>query len=75
MGISNIYGITPGTTKRYRGEEIQMWLDEHPEVTNYVIIDDDNDMLDSQESHLVQTSWYDGIQDYNVERAINILNS
>ena len=40
-----------------------------------VIVDDDNDMLDEQESHLVQTSWYDGINDYNVEQAIKILNN
>lgn len=74
MGIPQIYGITPGTVKRYRGEEIKLWLDEHPEVTNYVIIDDDNDMLDEQDSHLVQTSWLTGITDYDVEKAINILN-
>lgn len=75
MGIPQIYGITPGTAKRYRGEEIKLWLDEHPEVTNYVIIDDDNDMLDEQYPHLVQTSWYEGINDCNVEKAINILNN
>ena len=74
MGIPQIYGITPGTVKRYRGEEIKLWLDEHPEVINYVIIDDDNDMLDEQDSHLVQTSWLTGITDYDVEKAINILN-
>ena len=74
MGIPQIYGITPGTVKRYRGEEIKLWLDEHPEVTNYVIIDDDNDMLDEQDLHLVQTSWLTGITDYDVEKAINILN-
>lgn len=75
MGIPLIYGITPGTVKRYRGEEIKMWLDEHPEATNYVIIDDDNDMLDEQDSHLVQTSWLTGITDYDVEKAIKILNN
>lgn len=75
MGIPQIYGITPGTVKRYRGEEIKLWLDEHPEVTNYVIIDDDSDMLDEQYPHLVQTSWLTGITDCDVEKAINILNN
>ena len=37
--------------------------------------DDDNDMLDEQEPHFVQTSWYEGINDYNVEKAIEILNN
>lgn len=39
-----------------RGEEIKEWLDLHPEVTNYVIIDDDPDMLEEQMSHFVKTS-------------------
>lgn len=75
MGIPYTYGITPWSKDRHRGSEIKEWLDAHPEVTNYVIIDDDNDMLDEQEPHFVQTSWYDGINDYNVEKAIEILNN
>lgn len=39
-----------------RGDEIQAWLDKHTDVTNYVILDDDSDMLDSQKSNFVQTS-------------------
>ena len=75
MGISNTYGITPWSRDRHRGSEIKEWLDEHPEVTSYVIIDDDSDMLEEQKSHFVQTSWHDGINDHNVEKAIKILNN
>jgi len=40
-----------------RGHEIQQWLDEHQtEVTHYVILDDDNDMLQSQRHNFVRTS-------------------
>lgn len=39
-----------------RGHEIQQWLDEHPEVENYVILDDDNDFLTSQRGNFVRTS-------------------
>ena len=39
-----------------RGHEIQDWLDKHKEVTNYVIIDDDNDMLDNQRENFVRTA-------------------
>jgi len=39
-----------------RGSEIQEWLDNHPEVTSYVILDDDTDMLPSQIDNFVQTS-------------------
>lgn len=40
-----------------RGHEIQEWLDKHQtEVTHYVIIDDDNDMLQSQRGNFVRTA-------------------
>jgi len=45
-----------------RGEEIQKWLDAHPEVTDYVILDDDQDMLDSQKDHFVKTTFMHGFQ-------------
>ena len=40
-------GIT-GNRKKLRGEEIQEWLDNHPEVTDYAILDDDSDMTEEQ---------------------------
>lgn len=40
-------GIT-GDRKSLRGEEIQEWLDNYPEVTDYAILDDDSDMLPEQ---------------------------
>lgn len=39
-----------------RGYEIEQWLELHPEVINYVIIDDDDDMLDNQMNNFVKTS-------------------
>lgn len=39
-----------------RGHEIKQWLDCHSDVTNYVILDDDNDMLQSQRGNFVRTS-------------------
>lgn len=39
-----------------RGEEIKAWLDRHKEVSSYVIIDDDTDMLQSQKTRFVKTS-------------------
>ena len=38
-----------------RGHEIQQWLDEN-EVLNYCIIDDDNDMLETQRNNFVRTA-------------------
>ena len=45
-----------------RGEEIQKWLDAHEEVENYVIVDDDERMLDSQKENFVHTSTLHGFQ-------------
>ena len=77
--IDNIYDVTSWfSDKKYnrigRGGEIQTWLDKHPEVDNYVIIDDDGDMLDSQLYHFVQTNYEDGITELETNWAIKILN-
>lgn len=39
-----------------RGHEIQDWINAHPEITSYVIIDDDKDMLASQLERFVRTA-------------------
>lgn len=59
------------TTVRYqnnegyvpRGEEIKKWLDEHPEVEQYAILDDDNDMLPEQQPNFFKTTWQSGINE------------
>lgn len=44
-----------------RGDEIQHWLDAHPEVTQYAIVDDDSDMLPSQHFNFVKTDGRNGL--------------
>ena len=39
--------VVPYLPKRSRGEQILLWLRKHPKVTRYVVIDDDDDQLDS----------------------------
>ena len=56
-----------------RGVEIREWINEHPEVNNYVILDDDSDMLLEQKDHFVKTDTYTGLTEENVEQAIRIL--
>lgn len=65
----------PNGERAYRGNEIQEWLDRHPEVVNYVILDDDSDMRDSQLRNFVQTDGMIGLTETLVYRAIQILNS
>jgi len=57
-----------------RGEEIQDWLHNHPEVTHFVIIDDDSDMLETQMNNFIQTDGQMGLQKEHVKQAIEILN-
>ena len=58
-----------------RGNEIKEWLSRHKsEVSNYVIIDDFDDLLPEQEDHAVITNTLIGITESDAEKAIMILN-
>lgn len=57
-----------------RGVEILQYIKSHDSITNYVILDDDTDMLLWQRNHFVHTRTYEGINEKNVEQAIKILN-
>ena len=57
-----------------RGAEIDGWLKEHPEVINYVIIDDRTDFTNEQKEHFVHIDPMWGLTDEHVQLAINILN-
>lgn len=52
-----------GTGVEYcgRGKEIKAWLEQHPEITRYAIIDDDSDMMPEQIPYFFQTTWQKGI--------------
>lgn len=78
-----VIDITPDLNNLKRGDEIQHWLDNN-KVINYVIVDDDNDMLDIQKNNFVQTSGnYDHLDCVDIgygltrkcsERIVEILN-
>ncbi len=58
-----------------RGNEIKEWLTMHKgEVSNYVIIDDYDDLLPEQENYTVITNTLIGISEFDAEKAIKILN-
>jgi hypothetical protein len=48
--------LEPGESTYVRGDEIQAILDQYYQITNYVILDDDDDMLTSQRGNFVKTS-------------------
>lgn len=58
-----------------RGIEIDTYLNVHPEVTNYVILDDDTDMLSEQSTHFVQCDAKAGFTYKEYEKAKDILKS
>jgi len=55
-----------------RGEEIQEWLAKHPDVTYFVILDDDNDM-DHLIDHLVQIDPEVGLTETDAKKALLFL--
>lgn len=67
-----IFDFTPIHTSNYRGSEIQEWLYNHPNVLNFVILDDRNDMEPNME-YLVQTSFDRGLTAELAAEAIQIL--
>lgn len=51
-----------------RGEEIQEFLDEHEEIENYVILDDDSDMLSHQFKYFHHVDSYYGLSPNHLYR-------
>jgi len=63
-------GIT-GDRRTLRGDEIKDWLDKHPEVEDYAILDDDSDMLPEQFMKFHHTDPWFGLNPnhlYRIER-------
>jgi hypothetical protein len=68
-----------------RGSEIRQWLmnnfvdngNGYKKIGvdyNYLILDDDDDMLYEQRNNYIQTSFYGGLMAHHVELAVKILN-
>lgn len=83
--VTPIYDVTPtyregmGGKPRdiacLRGREIEAWLDEHPNVTRYAILDDNIDMLPEQMPNFFKTSWIQGITPEIALQVTNHLNT
>lgn len=84
--IKHIVGITPRSHERHRGKEIKWFIenqdeclhyklvDEKLDIEDYVIIDDDADMLDEQKPHFFQTKYWKGLTMWEVKRIIKYFN-
>jgi hypothetical protein len=56
-----------------RGQEIEAYLLDHPEVARYAIIDDYSDMLPHQRRYFVQTSYARGLEPKHLRKLDEIL--
>ena len=56
-----------------RGMEIRDWLEDHPEITNYIAIDDDNNFADDMRPRLVRCNGDDGFSYQNYLKAKKLL--
>jgi len=68
----SVIGVTPKGSDRgiERGHEIQGWLDLHTDVKNFVILDDDSDMLHLSD-HLIQTETSHGLMYEDMLKIVN----
>jgi len=71
----DIFGITGGSKCRIRGYEIKNWISENIDIIkNYVIFDDDSDMLLYQAKHFFRCDTYTGITPNILYRAGRFLD-
>lgn len=69
----NFVDVTPSLPDSwFRGDEVQAWLDAHPEVTSFVCFDDGTDFYPHQ--NLIRTNAMFGIQLPDIYRALQILD-
>ena len=69
----NVVDVTPDVEEGGRGNEINQWMKDNFIPDQYVIIDDDKDMLPSQLSHFVHTKEEMGLTHEKSNEAIKIL--
>ena len=67
--------FTPVIHPAHRGTEIKLWLDLHHEISEYVILDDDENILDEQKDNYVQTHLDYGLITQHYDRARAIFSS
>lgn len=60
---ARVIGKTPAVLSGDRAHEINMWLEQNPNVTQFVILDDDSDVhgVKDERGVVIQTTWADGL--------------
>ncbi len=65
-------GITGQSRNAFRGREIKAWLAENPDVTEYVILDDESDFYPGQRRILTDLDY--GLRLEQVDAVVAVLN-
>ena len=74
LNPDSLISYTPFLRPDHRGSEIKCWLEQHPEVEHFVILDDDSyDIKDTFPNELVHTNSETGLTMEDAEKAISIL--
>lgn len=63
-----------GPVEETRGEEIEKWLNAHPQVNNFVIVDDRDDIDPYSKNH-VDSKVPSGLRKRDVDEAVELLES
>ena len=58
---SKVIGKTPQSFSGWRSREISEWLEDHPEVTEYIVIDDNSLGGTVHDHRFVKTKWDTGL--------------
>lgn len=66
-----ILGRTPHLFNNCRGDEIQAYINNHPEIENFLIFDDDTDM-GNLKNHLIKTDTVIGFSLNSYEAAVRL---
>lgn len=72
-----VIDITPVEMEKVnqrRGHEIKTWLDQHPEVDEWVVIDDNYDFTDDMEEHVVIVNELHGLDYKGYTKAYEIMS-
>lgn len=69
---SRVIDTTHATFSGWRGREITMWLDDNPQVKEYVVIDDNSLIVETHNHRFVKTSWPVGLTLPHAREAIRM---
>lgn len=73
--VYEIFDITEDIAPSFRGKEVRKWLNEHPKVEKYAILDDNTDFYPDQKPNFFRTYWETGITDEIAKKVVEHLNA